>query len=69
MSNLQLFRVTWFTTKSDNKYSEEVREFISDRESAWDLWYVLHRELGYPHVEVARLDGGIVRPERGMGAM
>jgi hypothetical protein len=59
MNNFSLtFRLCWYETKEENKYSTEDRyEFIGSRDAVWKLWYNLHRVQGYPHVEVYSLDG------------
>ena len=38
---MKLFRVEFYNTKSDNKYDGDLREYLCDRDSAWDLWYNL----------------------------
>lgn len=64
------FRLVHYVTREQNKYQAENRhEYLGDGKAIWNLWYLLHREMKYPHVEVFSLDGTKLEPESGLHAM
>lgn len=72
MISNNLFRVVWFDTQDDNKWStdtEHIFECIADRNSAWKLWFTLSKKLEAKHVAVFNMDGVKCEPEKGLSEM
>ena len=66
------FRLTFYKTYSQEKFHAQPSdrmEFFGDRNSIWSLWYLLHKEQGYPHVFVHNLQGDKQHPEDGINGM
>ena len=64
------FRLVFYDTDAHDKYNTEHRfEYFGDRDSIWNLWYLLYITLNKRHVEVYSLDGRKMNPEDGYEGM
>jgi hypothetical protein len=61
------FRLVLYRTNDDNKYvSSERHEYFGNQADIWDLWFLLHKDLKFKHVEVFSTDGRKLKPELGL---
>lgn len=65
------FRLVWYKTKSGNKFDcgEHRCEYLASKDSIFSLWFILNKELGYPHVEIYDLTGTKQDPNIGIAGV
>lgn len=64
------FRLTWYDTDDELKYSTEARyEYLGDRDAIFTLWFLLTNTLKKKHVEVFSLNGVKQHPELGFAGL
>lgn len=64
------FRLLFYETKEANRFAAERRlEYLGDQEAIWQLWFMLHKGQGWPHVYVFNLAGEKQEPGHGIYAL
>lgn len=55
---MNLLRVKVYDTREPNKFmAQQTFEYLCDRDSAFQLWWMLTQTMKYPHVEVTNMAG------------
>lgn len=65
---LNLFQLKYYNTDSDNKYKSDYEQrfsYLADKQSIFQLYFILKYELKKKHVEVYSMNGIKQKPEDG----